>query len=83
MKHSGMFRLADWEIITDVSKYGNAFVFTVKFAFSLLLVFDPECKGPTILKMPVTSHQYTQRNITQDLKLTNTFLVCHPNTIKR
>jgi len=49
---------------------------------------DPECKGPAILKMPVTNHQSTQRNIAEDLKLTNTFvknsrLVCHPTAIKR
>jgi hypothetical protein len=83
IKYSGMFRFVDREIITDVSKYRNASIFTVRFVFTLLRVFDPECKGPTILKMPVTNHLYTKCNIVEDLKLRNTFVintrvVCHP-----
>ena len=77
IKYSGMFRLVDREIIKDVSKYRNAFVFMVRFVFTLLRVFDPECKGPTLLQMPVTNHQYTKRNIAEDLKLTNTFFYKH------
>jgi hypothetical protein len=83
-----MFRLVDWERVTDVSKYHILFVFTVKFGFILFHVLDPECKGPTFRKMSVTSHQSTQRIIAEDLKLANTFfinlrLVRHPIAIKR
>jgi hypothetical protein len=46
IEYSGMFRFVDREIITDVSKYRNASVFTVRFVFILLRVFDSECKGP-------------------------------------
>jgi hypothetical protein len=43
-------------------------------------VLDPECKGPTFLKISVTSHQSTHRNVAEDLKLTNTVVMspdCH------